>query len=195
MRFLLFFFLIGLWMNPAAAQDALFRGFIWGATKEDVRKFETAPFYKDEGDQLFFVEEKEAFRPLITYTFQDGRLIAAKYELQEFHEPNPENVLNRLSDTQASLKKLYGQPISEEMIWRTRTYQYLPRFWGRALYQGSLWFRTLWRNEYTQAVLEAYHDGLFYQINYTSFYRNADAPVAQEDQNYLTLPEASDFAR
>jgi len=168
----------------AAGDEGVFRGFVWGVTKEDVRKFEKARFYKEEGDALFFLEKPDRFRRLITYRFADGGLIGAKYEMVEYHEPDPQDVLTRSADWTNQLKEKYGEPSAEEMIWKNKFYRTRPNFWFRAMRRGDLRIESKWTISGGGVVMKNYHDGYNYQLYYTV---EKNTPAIDPTQGLLNL--------
>lgn len=168
-RFLrILLFILALFIaTPAMADSTIFRNFVWGASKDDVRQFESAKFYKEEGDSLFFVEQPDDFRRLIRYDSKDGKLWGARYEYQELFFPNANKVLDRYADEEFLLEKLYGKPLEEKFIWKDRTYRNFPQFWARALFEENLRIETVWQVNDTRITLYCYYDGAIYQLYYT----------------------------
>ncbi len=184
MRLIISSLLLILIAAPAHA-EGIFRGFVWGVTKQDVRQFEKAAPYKSEENRLVFLEKPDRFRRMITYDFQDGKLIGAKYEYLEFHYPRAGQVLNDYVDLKNSLSKIYGDAPQEEMIWKDRSYKNYPEFWSRALLSGDLKFRTTWKLKKTQIVLECYRWGDNYKMFYTV---EKIMPSQRSDAGLLELP-------
>lgn len=156
---------------PAKA-EGVFRDFVWGVSKEDVRRFETAVFYKEEGETLVFLlkpirTEMLQIRPLITYEFKDGGLIAARFEYSELHQPNPQSIVDLYTKHQAELTAQWGESLGEEIVWKDEYYKQFPQFWSRAVRSGDLTFRTRWETPDTNAELRLFHDGLYYRLFYT----------------------------
>ena len=151
---------------PARADDGVFRHFVWGVSEADVMKFETATFYKKEGDSLFFLEQPDRFRRLITYDFKGGKLWRARFEYVELHDPDPQKIIDLYDGEERALEKKFGRPVSEDLLWTDRTYRNYPQFWGRALLSGNLKFRTRWQTQGTDIELQTYNGEDFYQIFY-----------------------------
>lgn len=177
--------LLGLLALPAAAQDApgiippspnsnnvagghtMFRNFIFGVGKADVRKYETASFYKEEGDSLFFLYQPDYFRRLIRYDFKDDKLIRITHEVEDLVMPNPYRIVEMSQDTQMGLTKLYGEPAKQEFFWKDRQYEKVPQAWGRALYTQDLQIQITWDLPDATLVQQTYYTGDQYQIRYT----------------------------
>ncbi len=189
LRSVFLFFMAMMMAIPAMAQTAPradFRNFIWGASPQDVRQFESAVFYKEENGSLFFLEQPDEFRRLIRYDFADGKLWRARYEFVEFNIPDSAAVLDKLADFQASLEKQYGKPTKEQMIWGNRLYRDYPQFWARSLLSGDLKFHTEWVFGSTRVILECFHGDLFFQLYYTA--EKVDAGGKDKSRNILKLP-------
>lgn len=151
----------------------MFRNFIWGVSKQDVRQYEKAKFYKEEGDTLYFVERPDKFRRLIRYDFEGGRLVRARSEFVELHYPNNASIINLAYEEQKKLSEIYGEPRSE-FFWKNRQYENYPAYWGRAMYREDLQIRFVWDLPEARVTMLNYYDGLYYQLITT-----AEAPAAR----------------
>jgi hypothetical protein len=165
--------------NSAASGRTMFRNFIFGVTKQDVRKYESAPFYKEEGDSLFFLYQPDYFRRMVRYDFVDNKLIRMTHDVEELVLPNPYRILEMSQDTQAGLTKLYGDPARQEFFWKDKQYEKVPEAWGRALYSRDLQIQISWDLPDATLVQQTYYDGNQYQIRYVFEQKGAvkeDAP-------------------
>lgn len=188
MKHVILFLMLFLACGAARAQEADFRGFIWGAGKEDVRRFERAAFYKEEGESLFFVEKADGdLRRVIQYDFEDGKLARAQSHYPEYHETSPDPVLDKIAEETAALKDIYGAPDREELIWNDETYEYYPQFWGRALRRGDLRIVSAWETINTVIRLESFHDGDYYQIRTIAEDKALAGRLGREDEGLLLL--------
>jgi len=159
---------------PASADDGgIFRNFVWGVSKADVRQYETAVFYKEEGNSLFFLLKPDDYRRQIRYDFKNGGLSAARYEYVEFTPPTPDVVFRAFYDEEAALKVKFGDPAREDFNFRDKTYKNYPQFWGRSLLGEDLQIRIEWVTQGTRIELRCYHAGEAYQLYYTM---EPDAP-------------------
>ncbi len=171
MRRIMFILLLVLGAGFAGGAQAAsfdFRNFIWGVSQEDVLRFETAPFYKQEAGSVFFLEQPDGFRRLIRYDFDSNQLVRAKMEYQDLTLPDGQDILDLYVDEKTHLTKDYGTPPHEEMIWRDKTYANFPKFWARALLSGDLRITSTWILGGTKVTLQTYHDGDFYKLFYTA---------------------------
>lgn len=169
MRLLLIIALIVM-AAPAYAAGNNFRNFIWGATPDDVLKFETAKYYKTENGSLYFVDlpSKDDFRRVVRYDFQNDKLWRGSYEYQELKNPNPNRILERYEDFKVELQKQYGEPTDELFIWKSKLYRNYPQFWGRALLSKDLKLRTEWELPDNKVELNVLYVGPGYDLFYTA---------------------------
>lgn len=151
----------------AAGQQIVYRNFIWGVSKEDVRKYETAAFYKEEGDSLYFLYQPDFFRRLIRYDFKDDKLVGVRHEVVELNLPNSSRIVDMAYEEQKNLTDLFGEPSAKDFFWKNRRYEKHPDYWGRALYSRDLRIRITWLPPGAKVVMEAFYDGMQYQIYYT----------------------------
>ncbi len=152
---------------PARADDGIFRNFVWGVSKEDVRDYETAVFYKEEGNSLFFLLKPDDYRRQIRYDFTNGGLSAARFEYVEYTPPTADIVFKAFYDEEAALKAKFGDPVKEDFTFKDKTYKNYPQFWGRSLLGQDLQIRIEWAAQGTRIVLYCHHDGFAYQLYYT----------------------------
>ncbi len=180
--------------------DGIFRGFIWGVSPADVRKYETAQYYNAETGVLFFIElpSHKDYRRLIRYDFLDQKLWRAQYTLQDLNDADPNVILNLYEDFKRALVKQYGEPIQEGMIWKPSPYRDHPKFWGRALLSKDLQMRTIWEKDGTRVVLENYFIDPDFKLTYRVEQMSvADAPqsmveiVPQAPVNKTSIPSAN----
>jgi len=164
----------------ARAAQEVFHHFVWGVSREDVLKFETAVFYQTLDGSLYFVEDGTD-KKVIRYDFQGNKLWRIREYYSELHKPNPQMVMNMLIDVSNRLKSRYGAPQKEELIWKDRTYRNYPQFYARAYGMGDLTFRTTWENDVSVITLESYYDGEFYQLG-TTLQDKKTAPEAASGQ-------------
>lgn len=169
------FILILLLGAPATAQvvvpgQAQFRYFVWGVSPADVTKFETAKYYKTDGDSVYFLErlEKRDFRRVIRYDFQDGLLWRGQYEFQELTYPDPTLILNMYEDIKRQLVGVYGDPVQDDYFWKDKKYLNHPDYWPRALRMGDLRMKTVWEIEGTKATLILERSEPNYNLVYTA---------------------------
>lgn len=194
----LIFALLCFWPFAAKADPVVdigqgtFRYFVWGVSPEDVKKFETAGFYKEEGDSLYFLElpGPKDFRRLIRYDFENGKLWRGVYDYQELKNPNPGRFLDMYEDLKRMVSKSYGDPVKVDYIWKNQFYKNYPQFWGRSLLSGDLKFYTEWKTGETKAYLTLAHEKPVYKIVFTAE-KAGTAPETVAPDNFLNLPGLS----
>ncbi len=175
-------------VSPMSDTD-IYRGFVWGVSKQDVRKFEKGvTFYEETDDTLSFLSlPPDGFRRKITYHFINDKLAQVQFEYVELNLPDSQRILNMFGDEEHLLTKKYGKPLKEEAFWKDRLYEKHPDYWGRALYSEDLKLRVEWLVKDTNVVLVGYYDGNYYQILYTVAQVQ---PETNQQKNILNLPTA-----
>lgn len=160
----------------------------FGVGKDDVRAYEKAAFYKEEGDSLYFLYKPDFFRRLIRYDFGDDKLVRIHHSIVEFHFPNAGRVVETYYDVLEELRGLYGEPAATDLFWKDKRYEKYPDYWGRALYSRDLRMVTRWTLPDAAITLECYHDGRYYQLHYTI--ESASVSVQPPPRNAIDLPVA-----
>ena len=150
----------------AAGKTMVYRNFIWGVSKEDVRRYEKAVFYKEEGNSLYFLLKPDRFRRMIRYDFKGDKLTGIRFEVVEYREAISGNVVNMFYDVEKELTGFYGPPKSEA-FWKNKRYQKYPAYWGRPLYSGDLRLKNSWNLPDATVEEHAYYDGMMFQLFYT----------------------------
>lgn len=172
---------------PALAQGKpVFRDFIWGVGKEDVRTFETAKWYKDEENSSFYVEKPDRFRRTIRYDFREGKLWRAYYGWNGLHYADPMKIFEEAAKLQVWLEELYGEPDKEEIEWLNNRYRKQERLLGSALRSGDIRVRTTWTLPDANVVMEFYRDEPNYALHYTV--EQPGKSEANGGSNILNLP-------
>lgn len=131
---------------PAQAQDGtVYRGFIWGVSMDDVRRYEWAPFFEQVGDSLVFVQELDGRRSLIQYDFNKDRLWRIKHEYVGLNYSTTDKVLDVVMEDKAMLTARFGQPVSENLAWKYPLYRNHPKFFTRAYASGHVKIEAEWQ--------------------------------------------------
>lgn len=177
---------------PAMAKErSPLRHFVWGASPEDIRKYETGTYFKSEDGSDYYVEPfedfyKREFYRTIRYDFKDGKLWRGQYSYDRLHEPNPMSIFERAADFKIALEKIYGKPTTDTLIWKNERYRKYPSLLGSALRSGHLVVETTWKLPDTQVVMQVYNDGTVYQLTYTA--EKIEAVPKDDAGNILNLP-------
>lgn len=192
LRFALLIAAVLVFAAPAVAKErSALRHFVWGATPEDIRKFETATFFKSEDGSDYYVEPFEDFYKVefyrtIRYDFKDGKLWRGQYSYDQLHEANPMSIFERAVDFKIALENIYGKPTNDTLIWKKLRYRNYPKMLGSALRSGHVEVETTWKLPDTLVVMRAYNDGTVYQLTYTA---EKVEPVKEDaGKNILNLP-------
>lgn len=179
---------------PAAAGElSPLRHFVWGATPEDVRKFETATFYKKDATSEYYVEQLDDFNRTIRYDFKDGELWRGYYGYNELDHPDSMMIMQRAADFQIVLEQIYGKPTTDELVWKNTRYRGNSNWLGAAMRSGDVKVRVTWMLPGTKVVMEAYDNGAAYELNYTA--EKVEPPRDMDhSRNILNLPQTSGTA-
>lgn len=161
---LLFF---GLCAGSAMAQGIkpVYRNFIWGASPEDVRKYETAMFY-DDSNGLSFFEDTNIGRMVYRYDFNGGKLWRIRVQYMEFHRPSPKAALDVVADEKQKLEKQYGTPVRDGLVWKDSTWRNAAPWFERGFAMGKVRIETEWQLNDTNILFTAFHNGTFYDLSY-----------------------------
>lgn len=173
---------------PVLTKKGDFRGFVWGVSKADVRKFETAVFYEEKGDSLYFLDRpsKNDVVRKIRYNFMGDALISARYEFQGLHFTAPDMAVGFYDDIRRHVSKSKGPYEKEDFVWRDQTYKRYPQFWGRAVRMGDLVMKTIWMDgTKTETTLMLRYDRPYYVLVYDA--KRVDGAA----QNLFEIPRAT----
>lgn len=174
---------------PASAKElSPLRHFVWGATPEDIRKFETATFYNKDATSEYYVERLDEFNRTIRYDFRDGVLWRGYYGYNELDHPDSMTIMRRAADFQIALEQIYGKPTSDELVWKNNRYRGDSRWLGIAMRTGDVKVRVTWLLPGTKVVMESYDNGAAYELGYTA--EKYDPPKdMDQSRNILNLPQ------
>lgn len=163
----------------------VFRNIIMGLSREDVRRLEKLPPYKEDAASLYYVYKPDEFRRTIRYDFADDKLVRIYHEVVELHFPHLGRVIDMYYDVQSKMSDLYGEPADMQLFWKNKRYEQYPDYWGRALFSGDLRLMTLWTPPGVTITLDCYYDGTDYHLNYT--FEPVQASAAP--RNAIDLPQ------
>lgn len=174
-------------VEPMPGSDV--RWFIWGVPPEDVIKYEKVVLFEQVGDTLFFVDEINGIKTLISYEFQDGKLWRVTYDMQKDTYPEPQGIIDDFVSFDILLSKRYGPSTSKDLIWQDDYYKDKPNRWGLAVLGGLLEMRMGWDTPRTLArmSLKAVDRDYQFRIVHTSA---AMAKQMEQSavQKHLTVP-------
>lgn len=135
-------------LPPADFGDV--RGFVWGVSPADVKKYETVALFDKVDDALFFIDDLHGIKTLISYEFRNDRLWRVTFDMQKDDYPVPQKILEDYMTFQAEITNKVGAPTDEKMIWSRNYYKDKPNRWGLAVYNGDLTLETIWWSNTTK---------------------------------------------
>lgn len=188
-------FLAGLLLSfPAAAQETEniqgeflqdmsawgdVRGFIWGVTPEDVKHFERVVLFDEIENTLFFIDEINGIKTLISYEFIDGKLWRVVMDMQKDDYPDPQEIVKDFVRFQVGLNKRYGEMTSTKLDWSNDYYKDKPDYWGLAVYNGHLKMRMDWQSGKTDVSMTLGAEDYDYDFKMTFTSRAIEKAVAE----------------
>lgn len=129
------------------------RWFIWGVPSKDVIEFEKVVLFGEAENALFFIDDINGIKTLITYEFDRDRLWRVTFDMQKQDYPNPQKIIDDYIAFEIMLSKRYGEPKNKQTIWNRDYYQDKHNRWGLAVYNGDLELGMLWQDERTDAIM------------------------------------------
>ncbi len=133
------------------ADDFTFRKTRWGMSMDEVKASETLEVARQEADLLVYeakVINKDVF---ILYRFVGNKLTRAKYFLNEKHMNNNDFIAD-YNDFKEILKKKYGEPKEDNMVWKNNLYKGKYSGWGTAISMGHLVYFSTWETESSEII-------------------------------------------
>ncbi len=138
-----------------------FRSTNWDMSIHEVKATETADFlWELDSQTLLAGEHRLGYRTsvedvdtVLTYSFENDRLINAKYVFETEEVENDAQPLSDYKKVKNWIIQTYGPPQSEETLWVNELYQYAPELWGRAIMRGHLTMVSEWKVDGTSIVL------------------------------------------
>lgn len=172
------------------------RWFIWGVPSDDVIKYERVVLFDDVDGTLFFVDDINGLKTLISYEFDRGRLWRVTYDFQKQNYPDPQNIIDDYVATEIMLNKRYGDPVKKTSIWKDDYYKDKHDYWGLAVYNGHLDLGMLWQDERTDAIMTLKAENYVYRFRvvHTSRAIAAEREEQQQREDMKALaptPEAA----
>jgi len=142
-----------------APPEGDFRGFDWGASKTAVKDGEDAELIIEPADQLIYHADYRGLDTTLTYRFQDGRLVQARYLNRERHADS-NAFIDDFKRIKGRLIDRYGLPRTDRRQWRNRLFADRPDRWGEAVAAGHLVYYTQWIAGNTKIVMTLHADRL-----------------------------------
>lgn len=156
------------------------RWFIWGVPSKDVIEFEKVVLFGEAENALFFIDDINGIKTLITYEFDRDRLWRVTFDMQKQEYPNPQKIIEDYVAFEIMLSKRYGDPVNKQTIWNRDYYKNKHNRWGLAVYSGDLELGMLWQNERTDAIMTLKAEDYKYQFRVVHTSREIAAEREQE---------------
>ncbi|GJL64532.1 MAG: hypothetical protein NPIRA04_31860 [Nitrospirales bacterium] len=146
---------------PSLPGTYMFRSTNWGMSISDVKDKETAKFlWELDSRPLSPGEHRLGYQArisdidtVLTYAFENDRLINAKYIFDPNEGKNDAQPLWSYKKVKSWISQTYGLPQSEEKLWSNELYRYAPELWGRAVMRGHLTIVDEWNVDGTSIIL------------------------------------------
>lgn len=141
-----------------------FRNTKWGMSPEEVHKLDIID-YKMTGvssESFFYLRNIDSIdnkKCMVAYYFIENILIAGAYSFsQKYYDKN--EYINDYINLKENLKKKYGEPIKDDVIWFNDSYKDDPRHYGLAVSEGDLKYQSIWEIDGTEIILFLIGDNL-----------------------------------
>ncbi len=157
------------------------RWFIWGVPREDIIKYEKVILFEEAENALFFIDDVNGIKCLISYEFDRGRLWRVTYDMQKQDYPDPQKIIDDYVGFEIMLNKRYGEPKKKEAIWKNEYYKGKHNRWGLAVYNGDLELGMLWQDERTDAIMTLKAEDFKYRLRIVHTSRQIAAERQQEE--------------
>lgn len=151
-------------------EEYTFRKTTWGMTREQVKSAEVGRVLYDTENTLVYEGAIAELDCNILYVFTGGKLVRAKYWITEEHSNRNDYIVDYDILLKKALTKKYGQPISDEQIWKNDLYKDNYQDWGFAVSIGHLSYWTRWQTLQTEIFLDLRGDNynIILETQYTS---------------------------
>lgn len=156
------------------------RGFIWGVPPADVIKYEKVVLYEKVGDTLFFIDNVNGLKTLISYEFYNNRLWRVIFDVLKDEYPQPQRIIDDYVSMEILLNRQYGDFKSRDEKWRDNYYKEKYNHWGLAVYNGHLELRTHWQTPRTDALLSLRAEKYDYKFRVIHFSPAIAAQIEQD---------------
>jgi len=161
-----------------------FRNVKWGMSKEQIMSLEKAELVTEENDSLVYKDNINGIDSAVFYNFIDNELTYGGYFITETHS-NEMEYINDFNVLKAELKNKYGEPISDEQIWKKDRYKNTPEKWGMAILLGELELMAKWDTPDTEIIIRLAGDN--YQPAFGIAYKSKELfQKAQEREKEQT---------
>lgn len=129
-----------------------FRNTTWGMSKEEVLKVENAELGTQDDNTLLYAYKIDGLDSFLFYNFIDDKLFKSGYMIN-IERTNPTDFITDYKKLKDGLLKKYGQPTSDEEVWKDDQYKDRPNEWGMAVLTGDLIYKAIWGTEDTAIMI------------------------------------------
>ena len=147
------------------AQDV--RKVTWGQDINTVRQIEGKTPLQQNENTLSCKDKVAGYDCYLQYVFSHSGLVAAGYGFDIKHT-NKNDFIDDFKKIKKVLTTKYGEPSSDDQIWKDDLYKDDEQEWGMAISVGHLNFRSAWENDRTLIVLAL--DGDNFEIHLNAVY-------------------------
>ncbi len=141
------FFAALLLSQVALAAD--FRGASWGDDIDSVKKQESESLVGDHSNNLIYAGKLAGINVYIVYTFKNGKLIEGEYHNQS-NAGSGNDYIQNFAAFRDLLRKKYGPPLKDRVMWRDTRYKNDSNLWGEAVRLGHLLYTAKWETGQTR---------------------------------------------
>jgi hypothetical protein len=182
-RLVFLVFICCLLVGPAAfaagTEKPDFRNVRWGMSIKEVKQAEHLKLVFADEETLGYQAQFAGFECMLMYSFDNDRLYQAGY-LFTHSRANQTDFIRDFGHVKAQLKRTYGEPLEDEVIWTDPSYRNDPSRWGLAVITGGLELRSVWEHERTKIVLDL--AGENFEISFIVGYYSLEGEVEQEQE-------------
>ena len=143
-----------------------FRRTNWGMSIEDVKQAEDEDIVNEENNSLLYQSSIAGMDAFLCYVFVGRQLVRTSYIIIMRHV-NDNAYIDDYYTLLSLLKKKYGEPDDEQIVWKNNNWRNDSDMWGHAIKQGHLLYQSIWKTERTEILLtlssEDYEIGLVLQ--------------------------------
>jgi hypothetical protein len=153
MKKLISILVIGFVILSAWGQRELdFRKVSWGMSKAQVLASEDLELFEQHENTLIYKTNLMGFDAITGYIFAGDKLTRSKYIFTEEHTDKNDFILD-YEKLKGFLKKKYGEPDIDEVIWKNEMFKDNQNLWGYCVSMGHVYYYTIWKTNRTRMGL------------------------------------------
>jgi len=153
----------------AISDDFNFRKTKWGFNRSQVKEAETATLIQDASEHIAYKGNVANLNCLVVYHFQNNTLYMSSYQFTEEHS-NRNDYINDYKKIKKLLTEKYGEPETDDVVWRNNLYKDDRQEWGLAVSIGHLVYMAKWDTPNTEIALMLRGDN--YSITHFVLYKS-----------------------